>query len=90
MAFLVTEEMAQPKQTPQGATKRQGPHLLAPGHAISEVIDEVLTVPLNQAVLNNLVDHLLCTLNDSVHRQGQVRPIQFVVNRPRAAMQHIL
>lgn len=66
------------------------PHLLAPGHAVSQVIDKVLAVPLDQAVLHNLIDHLFCPLDDLVHRQGQVRPIQLVVDLPGAAMQHIL
>lgn len=66
------------------------PYLLAPGHAVSQVVDKVLAVPLDQAVLHNLVDHLLCPLDDLVHRQGQVRPIQLVVDLPGAAVQHVL
>ena len=66
------------------------PHLLAPGHAVSQVVDKVLAVPLDQAVLHDLVDHLFCPLDDLVHRQGQVRPIQLVVDLPGAAVQHVL
>lgn len=66
------------------------PYLLAPGHTVSEVVDKVLTVPFDQAILHYLVDHLFCTLDDVVHRQGQVGPIQLVIDLPGAAMQHIL
>lgn len=83
IVILVTEEM-NPK------TAQRAPYLLAPGHAVSEVVDEVLTVPFNQAVLHYLVDHLSCALDDRVHGQRQVRPVQLVVNLPGAAVQHVL
>lgn len=67
-----------------------GTYLLAPGHTVSEVIDEVLTVPLDQAVLNYLVYHVFCALDDLVYRQRQVCPVQLVIDLPGAAMQHIL
>ena len=66
------------------------PHLLAPGHTVSQVVDKVLAVPLDQAVLHDPVDRLFCPLDDLVHRQGQVRPIQLVVDPPGAAVQHVL
>jgi hypothetical protein len=50
----------------------------------------VLTVSINQAVLHYLVDHIFRALDDLVHRQGQVCPIQLVVDLPGAAMKHIL
>lgn len=65
-------------------------HLLAPGHTVSEVVDKVLTVPLNQAILHYLVDHVLRALDDLVHGEGQVCPVQLVVDLPGAAMQHVL
>lgn len=83
----VQQSPAEPSEGPLGAL---GTHLLAPGHTISKVVDEVLTVPLNQAVLHYLVDHVFCALDDLVHGEGQVRPVQLVVDLPRAAMQHVL
>lgn len=65
------------------------PYLLAPGHAVSEVVDKVLAVPFNQVIVHYLVDHLFCAPDDLVHGQRQVCPIQFVVNLPGAAMQHV-
>lgn len=59
-------------------------------HAVSKVIDKVLTVALDQAILHYLVDHVFCALHDLVHGEGQVYPVQLVVDLPRAAMQHIL
>lgn len=50
----------------------------------------MLTVPLDQAVLHYLVDHLFCALEDLVHGQRQVRPVQLVVDLPGAAVQHVL
>lgn len=81
--ILIADEM-NPK------TARRAPYLLAPGHAVSEVVDEVLTVPFDQAVLHYLVDHLPRALDDRVHGQRQVRPVQLVVNLPGAAAQHVL
>lgn len=83
IVILITDEM-NPK------TAQRAPYLLAPGHAVSEVVDEVLTVPFDQAVLHYLVDHLSCALDDRVHGQRQVRPVQLVVNLPGAAVQHVL
>lgn len=65
-------------------------YLLTPGHAISEVVDKVLTVALDEAVLHDLVDHLLGALYDLLHGQRQVGPVQLVVDLPGAAMQHII
>lgn len=67
-----------------------GTYLLAPGHTVSKVVDKVLTVPLSQAILHYLVDHAFCALDDLVHGEGQVCPIQLVVDLPRAAMQQVL
>lgn len=50
----------------------------------------MLTVAFDQTVLHCLVDHLFCALDDLVHGQGQVRPIQLVVDLPGAALQHVL
>lgn len=86
-----TDGITSPKKVQQEASIRaKVPYLLAPGHTVSEVIDKVFTVPFNQAVLYYLVDHLFGPLDNLVHRQGQVRPIQLVVDLPGAAMQHIL
>lgn len=84
--------MRRPGTARQEAILRaRGPaYLLAPGHAVSEIVDKVLAVPFDQAVLHHLVDHALCTLDDLVHGQRRVCPIQLVVNLPGAAMQHIL
>lgn len=73
------------------AGRGQGvPHLLAPGHAVSQVVDKALAVPVDQAVLHYLAGHLFHLLDDLVHGQGQVCPIQLVVDLPGAAMQHVL
>lgn len=50
----------------------------------------MLTVPFDQAVLHDLVDHLSRALEDLVHGQGQVRPVQLVVDLPGAAVEHVL
>lgn len=50
----------------------------------------MLAVPFDQAVLHDLVDHVFRALDDLVHGQGQVRPVQLVVDLPGAAVQHVL
>lgn len=84
---VVQQSPTKHSEEPLGALRT---HLLAPGHTVSKVVDKVLTVPLNQAILHYLVDHVFCALDDLVHREGQVYPIQLVVDLPRAAMQHVL
>lgn len=88
--ILITDEMNH-KTSGESPPQRKSvaPYLLAPGHTVSEIVDKVLAVPFDQAVMHHLVDHLLCTLDDLVHGQRQVRPVQFVVHLPGAAVQHV-
>ena len=67
-------------------------HLYLPafGLVISQLGDKVLTVLFQKAVLHLCINHLICRLEDLVHRPRSVLVVQDVVDAILAAPHHVL
>ena len=74
------------------SSPQQGPYLYLPafGLVISQLGDKVLTVLFQKAVLHLCINHLICRLEDLVHRPRSVLVVQDVVDAILAAPHHVL